>query len=64
LLGVYPNATLTGTGVAGTVAAIGGSSPNYTITLSVNCTASGTVSIAATQYVEAMLSWPFISAQN
>ena len=64
LPGVFPNATLTGTGVSGTVSAIGGVSGNYTITLSANASASGTVSIAATQYVEGFLSWPFLSAQN
>lgn len=64
LPGIFPNATLTGTGVAGTVVSIAGTPGNYTITLSVNCTAAGTVSIAATQYVEGFLSWPFISAQN
>ncbi len=66
LLGVYPNSTLTGVGVAGTVKSISGASPNYTITLSANCTATSAspITIAATQYVEAFLSWPFISAQN
>ena len=64
LPGIFPNATLTGTGVAGTVVSITGTAGNYTVTLSANCTAAGTVSIAATQYVEGFLSWPFISAQN
>jgi hypothetical protein len=61
LPGVFPNATLTGTGVAGTVVSIGGTPGNYTVTLSANCTAAGTVSIAATQYVQGFLSWPFVS---
>jgi hypothetical protein len=62
--GVFPNATLTGTGVAGTVVSIGGTPGNYTITLSANCTAAGTVSIASTIYVQGFLSWPFISSQT
>ena len=64
LLGVYPNSTLTGTGVSGTLSKITGTPGNLTITLSANASASGTVSIAATQYVEAFLTNPFISAQN
>jgi len=64
LLGVYPNATLTGTGVSGTLSKVTGIPGNYIVTLSANASASGTVSIAATQYVEAMLTKPFISAQN
>ena len=64
MLGVYPNATLTGTGVSGTLSKVTGTPGNLTITLSANASASGTVSIAATQYVEAFLTNPFISAQN
>ena len=64
LLGVYPGATLTGTGVSGTLQSVTGIPGNFVVTMSANATASGTVSIAATQYVEAMLTNPFISAQN
>ena len=66
-LGVYPNATLTGTGVAGSIVSITAIGNVYTITLSANCTATNAspgTSIAATQYVEAFLTWPYISAQN
>ena len=65
ILGVFPNATLTGTGVARFnrvwISAIGNV---YTITLSANCTATNAspgTSIAATQYVEGFLSWPWIN---
>jgi hypothetical protein len=67
MLGVYPNATLTGTGVAGSIVSISALGNVYTITLSANCTATNAApgtSIAATQYVEAFLTWPYISAQN
>ena len=64
MLGVYPNATLTGTGVSGTLSKVTGTPGNLTITLSANASASGTVSIAATQYVEAFLTNPFISSQT
>ena len=64
LPGIYPNQTLTGTGVSGTVSSINGNPGNWTITLSANASASGTVSIAATGYYEAVLDYPYISAQN
>ena len=64
VLGLFPGATLTGTGVSQTINSITGTPGNYTITLGGNATGTGTVSLAATIYVEAMLSWPFISAQN
>jgi hypothetical protein len=67
ILGVYPNATLTGTGVAGSIVSISALGNVYTITLSANCSATNAspgTSIAATQYVEAFLTWPYISAQN
>jgi hypothetical protein len=67
ILGVYPNATLTGTGVAGSIVSISALGSTYTITLSANCTATNAApgtSIAATQYVEGLLSWPWLNAQN
>ncbi len=66
LPGVYPNQTLTGTGLGASavVTEIDGTPGNWTITASVASTASGTVSIAASGYYEAMLNDPYISAQN
>lgn len=66
LPGIYPNQTLTATGIAAsqTISSITGNPGNQTVNLSANATASGTVSIAATGYYECVLNYPYISAQN
>lgn len=63
--GVYPNQTLTGTGVSGTVLSISGNSAPYTITMSANASASANnISVAATGYYEAFIRWPYVTSQN
>lgn len=63
--GIYPGATLTGTGVSGTVVSINGSSGNWSITMSANASASGSnIAVAATLYTEALLKWPYIDKTN
>lgn len=62
---IFPNATLTGTGVAGlTILSITGVPGNYTINLSGNASANGTVALTASVYIEAMLRWPQVTVQN
>jgi hypothetical protein len=66
IAGLYPNQTLTGTGVSSRIVSITGvSTGNYTITLAGNATATNSaVTLTGSVYVEAFLSWPTISAQN
>jgi hypothetical protein len=64
--GIFPGATLTGTNVSSVISSISGKPGAYVINLATATTGAVavTVSLAATIYVEAFLSWPFITAQN
>ena len=67
LPGVYPNATVTGTGVPGstTILSVTGASPNFAVTLSANCTSTNAnIQFTASIYIEGFLRWPFVSSQN
>lgn len=69
IAGIYPNATLTGTGVgasgSSTVVAIWGSAGSYTIQMATNSSATAnSINIVPSVYIEAFLQWPFIGSQN
>ena len=67
IAGIYPNQTLTGTGIAGatTVLSVLGNSAPYTIVMSANATATANnITVAATVYYEILLRWPYIGSQN
>lgn len=67
LAGVYPNQTISGTGIPGstTILAINGNPGNFTITLSANATAAGTgVTMTTNGYVEAYLRSAYIDKTN
>lgn len=67
IAGIYPNATIAGTGIPGstTILSIGGLPGNYTITMSAAATATANnINATTTIYVEAMLRWPQITVQN
>lgn len=67
VVGIYPNQTLSATGIAGgqTIASIDGNPGSQTITLSANATVTGTtVTVTANGYVEAYLNASYISAAN
>lgn len=66
IAGLYPNQTLTGTGVSSTIVSITGTSiGNYTITLAGNATATNSsVTLTGSVYIEAFWGWPTISVQN
>jgi hypothetical protein len=67
LVGIYPNQTITGTGIPAstTIISTGGAPGNYTITMSANATASASniafVSSTAPNYLEVMLNWPYFT---
>lgn len=65
IAGLYPNQTLTGTGIVGTIVSITGNSAPYTITMSGNSTATANnITAVPSVYVEAFIYWPAISSQN
>lgn len=65
IAGLYPNQTLTGTGIVGTIVSIYGTAAPYTIQMSGNSTATGSaISAVPSVYVEAFIYWPTIAAQN
>jgi hypothetical protein len=67
LPGIYPNATIAGTGIPAstTILGISGQPGNYTLTLSQNATATGTaVALTTSVYIEGMLRWGYIGVQN
>lgn len=66
IAGLYPNQTLTGTGIAGTIQSITGTAATgYQITMSANATATGSaISAVPSVYIEAFINWPFIASQN
>jgi hypothetical protein len=74
IAGIYPNQTISGTGIPAnttTILSITGNAAPYTITLSANATASGTVNLTTTvpaatygSYYEAFLRWPYGGTQN
>jgi hypothetical protein len=65
IAGIYPNQTVTGAGIVGTIVSVFGNSAPYTIVMSSNSTATAN-NIAATTalYIEAFLKDPFIAVQN
>jgi hypothetical protein len=65
IAGIYPNQTVTGTGIVGTIVSILGNAAPYTIVMSSNSTATAN-NIAATTalYIEAFLKDPLIAVQN
>jgi hypothetical protein len=65
--GIYPNQTITGTGIPAstTILSITGTAGNYTINLSAAATATNAaVALTTSIYVEAFLRWPNVSVQN
>jgi hypothetical protein len=63
--GIYPNQTLAGTGIAGTILSITGGPGNYTLNMSANASATAaSINFTTTIYVEALLRWPQITVQN
>ena len=64
VLGIYPGATLTGTGVSQTITSITGTPGNYTITLGGNATGTARYRWPRPSTIEGLLTLPFISAQN
>lgn len=65
IYGVFPNATITGTGISGTVVSITGVAAPYTITMSANSSATANnITAQSSVYVEAMLRWPQVTVQN
>jgi hypothetical protein len=67
IVGLYPNMTITGTGIPAstTILSIGGIPGAYTITLSAACTATANlIVVTGTVYYEGFLRWPYISVQN
>lgn len=65
IAGIYPNATLTGTGIVGTVVSITGNAAPYTINMSANSSATANnINAVPSVYIEGFLEWPFVSAQN
>lgn len=71
IAGIYPNQTITGTGVPAstTVLAINGTGGSYTITMSANATATSAAGVfvsftttAMPNYNEVMLNWPYYTA--
>lgn len=73
IYGLYPNQTITGTGIPASthISAISGASPSYTILLDANATATSTTPILLTattaavpNYTEVMLEWPYFSGDT
>ena len=67
VVGIYPNQILSATGIAAsqTIASINGNPGNYTITLSANATVTGTtVTVTASNYIEAYMNGAYISAAH
>jgi hypothetical protein len=65
IAGLYPNQTLTGTGIAGVIQSIVGNAAPYTITMSANSTATGNgIAAVPSVYIEAFIYWPMIATQN
>lgn len=69
IAGLYPNQTLTGTGIgasgSSTIVGIFGTSAPYTIQMATNSSATATGIIAVPSvYIEAFLLWPSIGVQN
>ena len=63
--GIYPNQTLAGTGIAGTILSITGGPGAYTLNMSANASATAaSINFTTTIYVEALLRWPQIGVQN
>lgn len=65
IAGIYPNQTVTGTGIVGTIVSVLGNLAPYTIIMSANSTATAN-SIAATTalYIETFLKHPQVNVQN
>jgi len=65
IAGVYPNATITGTGIAGVVFQILGNAAPYTIVMTAPSTATAnSIAAVASGYIEAFMRWPQIQSQN
>lgn len=65
IAGLYPNQTLTGTGIVGTIASITGNAAPYSITMSGNSTATANnITAVPSVYVEAFIQWPCVTSQN
>ena len=69
IAGVYPNCTLTGTGIgaagSATVLEVTGTAAPYTIKMNANSSATGTaISTVPSVYVEAFLMCPTVTTQN
>ena len=65
IAGLYPNQTLTGTGISGTIVSITGNAAPYTITMSANSSATAnSISAVPSVYIEAFINWPTIAVQN
>ena len=65
IAGIYPNATLTGTGISGTIVSITGNAAPYTITMSANSSATANnINAVPSVYIEGLMLWPYIGVQN
>ena len=70
IVGLYPNQTVTGTGVgasgSGTILSITGNAPGqYVITINSNSTATAnSINIVPSVYAEAYFEWPYIGTNN
>ena len=69
IAGIYPNATLTGTGIgaagSSTVVSITGNAAPYTITMAANSSATANnINAVPSVYIEGFLMWPYIGVQN
>jgi hypothetical protein len=69
IAGIYPNQTLTGTGIgaagSATILAITGTAAPYTLQMSAPSTATASaISAVPSVYIEAFISWPTVAVQN
>ena len=66
IAGVYPNQTVTGTGVSGTILSITGAAQGtYNITLSANASANGSsINVTTSGYYEGTFDWPYVGINN
>ena len=65
IAGLYPNQTVTGTGIAGVIVSIFGNAAPYSILMSANSTATAnSISATTSGYIEAFIKTPYIGVQN